>query len=63
MTAIKENLNILRPFATFSRKMLQPPRNTSISSIWPTSGGQWRPVKNLTKFLHETLIAPRSPRG
>ena len=63
MTSDQRKFEHLAALCEFSRKMLQPPRNTSISSIWPTSGGQWRPVKNLTKFLHETLIAPRSPRG
>ena len=29
----------------------------------PTSGGRWRPIQKFTKFLRETLIAPRSPLG
>ena len=42
------------PLRLLSRKMLRPPRNASISSIWPTSGGRWRPVQKFTKFLRET---------
>ena len=63
MTSDQRKYEHLASLCDFSRKMLRPPRNARISSIWPTSGGRWRPVKKFTKFLRETLIAPRSPLG
>jgi hypothetical protein len=30
------------------------PEERELFSIWPTSGGRWRPVQKFTRFLRET---------
>jgi hypothetical protein len=63
MTSDQRKFESLAALCDSLAQNASPPRNASTSSIWPISGGRWRPVQEFTKFLFETGIALPSMRG